>query len=298
MEMRQLRYFVAVAEELSFTRAAAHLHVSQPPVSRQIMLLEQEIGVPLFERSKQYVRLTPAGHHFHDEARALLLAASNAVATTRRVATGQVGRLSLGLGGTAAYVLTDVLSKFRRRYPEVQLALNPLNLAYHQEALMDERIDIGLLILPNQNSELDTRMLTRIRLIVAMPTGHPLSTHRSLSLKALAEQDFVMVPWAQGQGFGRLIMKVCRKAGFSPQIVQEAEPMESVVGMVAAGAGIAIVPQSMQQLHLRKVVYRPIEESYAVADIAVAWRKTGFSPIVQALLSCCPAPEQRRRTAS
>jgi len=289
--MRQLRYFVAVAEELSFTRAAAHLHVSQPPVSRQIMQLEQEVGVALLERSKQYVRLTDAGRHFYDEARAILAAAQSAMLSTRRVATGQVGKLSLGLGGTAAYVLPDVLSKFRQRFPEVELVLNPLNLAYHQAALADEKIDVGLVIMPIDNVELDTQLLIRLRLVVALPVGHALSARRTLSLKELAEQPFVMVPWSQGQGFGRLVMKICRRAGFLPQIVQEAEPMESVVGMVAAGAGIAIVPQSMQQLHLRKVVYRPIRENYAFADLAVAWRKTNASPIVKALLSCCPQCE-------
>lgn len=298
MELRQLRYFLAVAEELSFTRAAALLHVSQPPVSRQIMLLEAEIGTPLFERSKQYVRLTAAGQHFYEQARALVAAAQAAVLSTRRVASGQVGKIALGLGGTAAYVFPDALALFRRRHPEVELVLNPLNLAYHQAALLDGRIDVGLVVLPVDEDELETRLLTRMRLLAALPADHPLAARRKLSLRDLSDQAFVMVPWTKGRGFGRLAMQVCRRSGFVPHVVQEAEPMESVLGMVAAGAGVALVPESMEHLHGRKVAYRPIKEDYAAADIAIAWRKDDTSPILRAFLSCCPDGRAAQRRAA
>ncbi|ARP83467.1 hypothetical protein CAL12_23365 [Bordetella genomosp. 8] len=288
MELRQLRYFIAVAEELSFTRAAALLHVSQPPVSRQIMLLEAEIGTPLFERSKQYVRLTAAGAHFYEQARALVAAAQAAVVSTRRVAAGQVGKIAIGLGGTAAYLFPDALALFRRRHPEVELVLNPLNLAYHQAALVEGRIDVGLVVLPIDDDELETRKLTRMRLLAALPAEHALAARRGLSLRDLADEDFVMVPWSKGRGFGRLALQACRRAGFVPNVVQEAEPMESVLGMVAAGAGVALVPESMDKLHGRKVAYRPIKESYAAAEIAIAWRKGDASPILRAFLACCP----------
>jgi DNA-binding transcriptional LysR family regulator len=295
MELRQLRYFLAVAEELSFTRAAALLHISQPPVSRQIMLLEAEIGTPLFERSKQYVRLTTAGQHFYEQARALVAAAHAAVVSTRRVAAGQVGKISLGLGGTAAYLFPDALALFRRRHPEVELVLNPLNLAYHQAALIEGRIDVGLVVLPVSEDELETRKLTRMRLLAALPADHALAARRRLSLRDLADQDFVMVPWAKGRGFGRLALQACRRAGFAPNVVQEAEPMESVLGMVAAGAGVALVPETMEHVHGRKVAYRPIKEDYAAADIAIAWRKGDASPILRAFLACCPDGARPRR---
>ncbi|HYG44967.1 MAG TPA: LysR family transcriptional regulator [Bordetella sp.] len=295
MELRQLRYFLAVAEELSFTRAAALLHVSQPPVSRQIMLLEAEIGTQLFERSKQYVRLTTAGQHFYDQARALVAAAHAAVVSTRRVAAGQVGKISVGLGGTAAHVFPDTLALFRRHHPEVELVLNPLNLAYHQAALIEGRIDVGLVLLPMDSDELETRQLMRMRLLAALPAGHALAARRKLSLRDLANQDFIMVPWTKGRGFGRLTLQACRRAGFVPNVVQEAEPMESVLGMVAAGAGVALVPESMEHLYGSKIAYRPIKEDYAAADIAIAWRKGDGSPILRAFLACCPGRSAPRR---
>lgn len=288
MELRHLRYFVAVAEELSFTKAAALLNVSQPPISRQIMQLEAEIGAPLFERSKQYVKLTDAGQHLYKEARGILSGIQSAVESTRSVATGQIGRLSLGLGGTAAYLLPDILATFRQRYPKVQLVLEPFNLAYHRRALLEEKIDIGLVVLPLDEEGLSIQPLTRMPLYVALSTDHVLAPRKALSLKDLASHDFVMVPWSSGQGFGQLIMRVCRRAGFIPHIAQFAEPMESVVGMVAAGAGLAIVPESMRRLSLPKVVYRPIQERYAVGELAVAWRAADSSPIIKAFLSCCP----------
>jgi len=290
MDLRQLRYFMAVAEELSFTRAAARLHLSQPPISRAIKQLEEDVGVALLERSRQYVRLTAAGAHFYEEARSIIAAAATAVSSTRRVAEGRAGKLTIGIGGTAAYVLPELLSTFRRRFPDVHLVLNPLNLAYHQGALSEGKIDVGLVVLPIENPALQVRLLCRMRLVVAMPADHRLVSRRVISLTELAEEPFVLVPLARGRGFGRLIVACCRRAGFLPQIVQEAEPMVVVVGMVGAGAGIAVVPLAMQSAGLPKVVFRPLKEKYAEARIALAWRRERPSPMVGALLSCCPGP--------
>lgn len=252
------------------------------------MQLEAEIGTPLFERSKRYVKLSDAGHHFYKEARTILNSVQGAVVSTRSVAAGQIGRLSLGLGGTAAYLLPDILSRFRQAYPKVELALQPLHLAYHLQGLLEEKLDVGLVILPVETDAISIHPLMRLPLVVAVASDHPLAAFPALNLHDLAPYDFVMVPWTQGHGFGRLIMRICRLAGFIPHTAQIAEPMESVVGMVAAGAGIAIVPESMCRLHLPKVVYRPLKEPFAVADIAVAWRTTNTSPIIKAFLSCCP----------
>lgn len=287
MDLRQLRYFMAVAEELSFTKAAARLHLSQPPISRAIKQLEDDVGVALLERSKQHVRLTASGAHFYEEARVVVAAAASAITSTRQVAEGKAGRLTIGIGGTAAYVLPELLSKFRKRFPEVQLVLSPLNLAYHQAALCDGKIDVGLVVLPIDNPALQARLLCRMRLLVALPVDHKLVSRRVVSLAELSEEPFVLVPLARGRGFGRLIVDCCRRAGFAPRIVQEAEPMEVVVGMVGAGAGIAVVPQAMQGAGLPKVVFRPLKEKYAEARVALAWRKDRPSPTVAALLSCC-----------
>lgn len=293
VELRQLQYFVAVAEELSFTRGAARLHISQPPVSRQVMLLEENLGVRLLERSKQFVRLTAAGEHFYREARAILASIASAVHSTQQVANGQIGRLTLGLGGTAAYILPDVLQKFRQLYPQVELVLSPLHLAYQHSALEAGKIDVGLVITPGVSSELNVQHLLRVRFHAVLPADHPLTGQDRVSLKDLAEENFVMVPYAKGRGFGRAIMEICRRAGFTPRIVQEAEPMEAVIGMVAAGAGVSIVPRWLEHLHVPKVAYRPIKEAYAGTSIGMAWRKDNASPLIQPLLSCCAASSRR-----
>lgn len=284
MELRQLRYFVEVADALSFTRAAKRLHISQPPVSRQIARLEEEIGTPLFTRTKQSVALTEAGRACYEQARITLASAQNAVTSARRAAAGRVGRLALGFGGLSAYWWPQVMAKFRAENHSVELVLHPLQLAHQRAALLEDRIDVGLVVLPVEHAKLAAERFRSEPLWVALPEGHPLAVHESLPLARLAECEFVMVPWARGFGFGRLTMQICSRAGFVPRVVQEAEPMESVVGMVGAGVGIAIVPAIVSQLPVARVVYRPIQERFARAEIGIAWSKGNQSPVLQRFL--------------
>ncbi|MBL0420714.1 LysR family transcriptional regulator [Ramlibacter sp. AW1] len=281
MELRQMRYFVEVADALSFTRAAERLHMSQPPVSRQIARLEEEIGAALFHRTKQSVALTEAGRAFYDQARATLASAQAALTAARRAAAGHVGRLALGFGGLSAYWWPQVMAEFRARSPSVELVLHPLQLAHQRAALLEDRIDVGMVVLPLEHADLAAERFRCEPLWVALPEGHALAAHRSLSLSQLADCDFVMVPWTRGHGFGRLTMRICSRAGFVPRVVQEAEPMESVVGMVGAGVGLAIVPAIVSQLPVSRVVYRPIRERYARAEIGIAWSKGNHSPVLK-----------------
>ena len=280
MELRQLRYFVAVAEELSFTRAARRLHVSQPPVSRQIERLEHEVGLRLLERTRQRVRLTEAGRAFYEQARATLASAEAAVASARRASEGEVGRLALGFGGSVAYLLPGVLSRFRARYAGVELVLHPLHLAQQYEALQRDTIDFGLLILPIEDAGLETEIFLREPLVAALPPGHPLCKKRRLRVEQLASCDFVLFPWMRGVGYGRLVMRVCSRAGFVPRVVQEASPMESIIGMVGAGVGVSILPAMAERQHVARVEYRPLADAFAVADIAMAWKKSNRSPVL------------------
>ena len=280
MELRQLRYFVAVADELSFTRAAKRLHVSQPPVSRQIERLEQEIGIRLLERTRQHVRLTDAGRAFYEQARATLTSADSAMMSARRAAEGEVGRLALGFGGSVAYLLPGVLSRFRERHGGVELVLHPLHLAQQYEALQRDTIDFGLVILPIEDDSLETELFLREPLVAALPPGHPLCAKSKLRLEQLAGCEFVLFPWMRGYGYGRLVMRLCSRAGFVPRVVQEASPMESIIGMVGAGVGVSILPAMAERQRAARVEYRPLADRFAVAEIAMAWKKSNRSPVL------------------
>ena len=285
MELRQLRYFTAVAEELSFSRAAVRMHISQPPLSRQIAALEAEIGVRLLERDKHKVALTDAGKAFLEETRKTLACADNAASIAIRAANGQVGRLSLGFGGSAAYTfLPTVLRTFRRQYPGVQLSLLNLPMTAQLDAILDGRIDMGMLMMPVLDDAITTALLMKDRVVVALPSGHALAARRTIRLAALASYGQVLFTRGGGLGYFSHVMGLCRKAGFVPRVVEETAPMESVIGLVAAGVGIALVPAMAQKLRIAEVVYRPISDSYASVQFAMAWRKDNASPALRALL--------------
>lgn len=286
MDLRQLRYFVAVAEEASFSRAAARIPISQPPLSRQIAKLEQEIGVRLLQRTQQGVTLTEPGRLFLEEARKTLASAAAALGTAKRAAGGQIGRLTLGFGGSAAYTfLPTVLRIFRKQHPGVQLALINLPMTAQLDAIVDGRIDIGMLMLPVRHKAIVTALLVRDPLVVALPSGHPLAKRRSVRLAQLAPFEQILFTRTGGLGFFNQVMELCRRAGFVPRLAGETAPMESVIGLVAAGVGIAIVPAMAQKLRIAEVVYRRIEDSYASVDFVMAWRGDNGSPALAALLS-------------
>jgi DNA-binding transcriptional LysR family regulator len=298
-----MRYFAAVAETLSFTAAARRLRVSQPPVTRQIALLEEEVGLQLLRRTKRHVELTDAGRVFYDRVCRLFAAADAAVASARHAAQGETGTLRLGYGGASVYLLPDVLRSFRKSFPGVELALSPLNLGYQLTAIRDGQIDIGLVVQPVDDALIETQPFAMERLMVALPASHPFRGRSALSLSDLRQERFVMVPWRKGHGFGRLIMRVCGRAGFVPTIEQEAEPMDSVLGLVSAGVGIALVPALYARLPVPRMVYKPLRERFAVADIALAWRTDDASPVRRAFVDIArrDAPHvrsQRKGTAS
>lgn len=296
-----MRYFAAVAETLSFTAAARRLRVSQPPVTRQIALLEQEVGLQLLRRNKRHVELTDAGRVFYDRVCRLFAAADAAVASARHAAEGETGTLRLGYGGASVYLLPAVLRSFRKAFPGVELALSPLNLGYQLTAIRDGEIDIGLVVQPVDDAMIETRPFATDRLMVALPSAHALRSRVALSLSELRRERFVMVPWRKGYGFGRLIMRVCGRAGFVPTIEQEAEPMDSVLGLVSAGVGIALVPALYRRLPIQRVVYKPLNDRFAVADIALAWRSDNASPVLRAFVgianrtASAPSRQKARR---
>src|SRR5215208_2419899 len=276
MELRHLRYFVAVAEELHFGRAAERLHIAQPPLSRQIRDLERELGTPLFERVPRGVELTPVGRAFLPEARLTL-------AQAQRAARGEIGRLRVGFVEAATYsgILPDVLGFFRMHLPNIGLSLFEMDAAQQAEALRDGRIDVGILHSPPPDAErwLRTEPVYADPLIAAVPHAHRLAGRARLALRDLAAESFVLFPRTVGPALYDDIITRCRSVGFSPRVVQEASGWHTLAGLVGADVGVAFVPRSLRQLQRPGVVYRPVRDLSVDLGMSAVWRRSDKSPV-------------------
>ena len=283
MELRHLRYFVAVAEELHVGRAAERLHIAQPPLSRQIRDLERELGTPLFERVPRGVELTAAGHAFLPEARLVLAHAERARRTAQRAAQGEVGRLRVGFVEAASdsAVLPDVLGFFRMHLPHIGLSLFEMDPLQQAEALRDARIDLGLLHSPPADAErwLRVEPVYADPLVAAVPQDHPLTARRRLALADLAGESFVLFPRTAAAVLFDDVIAGCRAAGFSPRVVQEAAGWHTLAGLVAAGVGVAVVPQSLARLARPGVAYRPVRDLRVAMTMAAVWKQGERSPV-------------------
>ncbi|MBC2801885.1 LysR family transcriptional regulator [Rhizobium ruizarguesonis] len=288
MELRHLRYFLAVAEEGNFTRAAGKLGIGQPPLSQQIRDLEREVGAALFHRVPHGAELTAAGTAFLGEAKASLAAAEKAKLVAQSANRGETGRLSLGFTASSAFnpVVSTTIRRFRARWPEVQLSLTEMNTL----ALM-QKLERGELDATFMRPSLDDPAGIRLRrlpdepMVIALPASHPLTRHPSLPLAALANEPFILFPRLVGLSLYDDVVLACRKAGFELTVAQEAPQISSVVNLVAADLGVSIVPASISQIMLEGVAYRPIEGPPAVARLALAILKTHRSPVTENLIS-------------
>ncbi len=283
MELRHLTYFIAVAEEMHFGRAAKRLHISQPPLSQQIRQLEEEIGVRLFNRTKRRVEITPAGMVFLAEARRIMALSEDAVRIAVRADKGEIGRLTIGFIGSANYsVLPQVVREFRRRFQNVELSLTEMSTSDQLEALLDGTIHVGFLRPPRGVTEkgLTVEAVFREPLMVALPRNHALKREKSLSLRQLARDSFIMIPRQVGPGFFDHLIVLCQKEGFSPNIVLEASQYHTVTGLVAAGLGIAVVPASIQRSRVEGIVFRTLTGGTETV-LDMAWLTGNQSLILQ-----------------
>ena len=271
-EIWQLRYFVAVAEKLHFGRAAAALHISQPPLSRAIRALEARLGVTLFERSRRRVELTGEGVRLLDEARRTLGQLERAVQALRGMASGETGRLRIGFVSLADYgVLPGLLKAFKSAHRGVALALREMLSPDQAQALAARELDFGLL-LPPVAGELEHLVVQRERFVAALPSGHRLAEGRGrLAMSALAGEPFVMVPREIAPGLYDIVTGLAARAGISLDVEQEAIQMQTVVSLVSSGLGAAIVPASVANLGRRGVVYRELADSHPRLDLWLAW---------------------------
>ncbi len=286
MELRHLKYFVAVAEELHFSRAAERVGIAQPPFSQQIKALEHEVGVPLLLRTKRTVELTAAGQAFLIEARKVLAQADHAVKMARRAARGDVGQLVIGFVSSAVYgKFSSAFGLMRKRHPGVHLVLRDITSEEQVEAMNAHELDVGLIRPPVWHAEaLSLRVISREPLMAALPANHRLAKQKRLNLKSLAAESFLLVPRHLGPGFYDQIVALCARAGFVPNVFQEARNTQTIVSLIAGGMGVSIVPDSMQTFQRDGIVFRPFEPRAAV-DLAVIWRPDDPSPVLHSFLA-------------
>lgn len=287
MELRHLRYFVAVAEELHFGRAAGRLQMSQQPLSRQIRDLEAELGVELFYRTKRTVRLTEVGQVFLTEARKTLKQAEYAIEIAQRTSRGETGRLTIGFTSPALNsVLPKIVRQFKQRYPKIDLVLERLQTNEQVQAIARGQIHAGFLHPPINNSTLVLTPVHRENLVVILPDTHPLAQEvpALISLQELASEPFILFPRPVGPVLYDQIVNLCQQAGFSPNVVQEVMPQQTILGLVAAGIGISLIHASVQAVLPPGVVVRSLVEPTPELELAVAWSLDLANPVLPSFL--------------
>jgi DNA-binding transcriptional LysR family regulator len=283
MELRHLRYFLAVAEELNFTRAAQRLGISQPPLTQQMKGLEAELGVALLDRSAYRIELTDAGRIFAAEAARILGDARSAVQAARRAATGAIGRVRVGFTESASFnpLVTSTLRRFRSDYPAVEVSLEEHPSTDLFVALRAGALDAAFVrppLAPERGLTLD--LLEKEPLVVAVPSGHPLARRREVELAALAAETFILYPRAVRPGLADTVIAACEAAGFTPKVGQYAPQLSSTINLVAASLGISVVPDSMRCLQAHAVTYLPLSGEPLHALLGIAYRTGEGSAVV------------------
>ena len=273
MDLRHLKYFVAVADEQNFTRAAEKLHISQPPLSRQIQDLEDELGLALFERGSRPLRLTEGGRFFYGHATRLLEQAAQAVRTTRRVAQVE-RRLVIGFVSSTMYgALPQLVRLFRAASPQTELALLEMSTVEQLEALKAGRIDVGYGRIRLDDPAVKREVLREEKLVVAIPKEHALAnSERPVSLAEVARHDNLVYPRTPRPGYADQVLSLFRDLGLEPANVHEVQEMQTALGLVASGMGLCVVPASVHRLRPDEVVYRPLAEPQAVSPIIMSTR--------------------------
>jgi DNA-binding transcriptional LysR family regulator len=285
MELRHLRYFVTLAEELHFGRAAERLHIAQPPLSQQIRQLEKELGFELFHRTKRSVHLTEAGVVFLDQVQQILKQLQQAIQIGQQTSRGELGELAIGFVSSAAYnILPTILRTFRNCVPGVSLELHELTTDQQLEWLRTGRIDVGFVRPPVEENTFSWEIIFQESLMVALPEAHLLANQSYVCLRSLANEPFILFPRILAPGLYDLIISLCQQADFSPSVSQQAIQMQTIVSLVAAEIGVAIVPASLQNLQRTGVVYKNIEPASPKVAIAMIWRSSETSPTIQRFL--------------
>jgi DNA-binding transcriptional LysR family regulator len=284
MELRHLRYFVAVATELNFSRAAEGLWIAQPALSKQIADLEREIGTPLLHRTKRVVRLTAAGEVFLDHARAILAASEQAKEDALRASRGETGRLSIGFfAAPMMYLLPELIRQFREASPEVAIHMREMTPDQQLVALESGEIDLAFTRpLPEGHPQIETKTLFSEPFFAVVPASHALGSRSRVHLANLSREPFVLLDRPAAPGLYDHVVAACLACDYSPRIVQTADLMATVLTLVAAGQGISIVPDGVRNLRREQVVFLPLSPAIKPIPLVMAWRKSALSPPVTA----------------
>jgi DNA-binding transcriptional LysR family regulator len=288
LELRHLRYFVALVEERNFERAAGRLGIAQPGLSQQILNLEEIVGVPLINRAKRSVHLTMPGQLLFDEARRILAQTDATLSALKRVGRGQTGRISVGYVASAAYsgVLLQSLTSFRDEFPQVELQLVEMEMRQQLKLIADGELDFGYIRPPAAvPMGLTTAVVLREPLVVAIPQSHPLASGKTVELGSLAEETFITPRQPADVGFHANTLEACQSAAFEPKVSPTGRDFTTIVSMVAVGLGIALVPKSLECLRLPGVRYVGTSNARPTTSVAMAHRKTEGAPAVRAFIA-------------
>jgi DNA-binding transcriptional LysR family regulator len=292
VELRHLRYFVAVAGDLSFTRAARRLGISQPPLGQQVRQLERELGVPLFERTRRRVALTEAGRAFLEPAEQTLRQAEAAAEAARRAGRGELGTLTIGFISSASYdVLPRLLRAYRQRHPGVTVRVRQLNTSEQVQALSERAIQVGFLGERRGEEWLEQRVVAHEALLAVLPAGHPLAGAGEVRLERLRREAFVIHPRQAAPGNYDRIVALCQRAGFSPAVAQEAAELPTIASLVAAGLGVALLPASVRRVRIDGIALLPLAGQVEPAEILATWRRDDRSPLLEGLVAVAGDPD-------
>lgn len=296
MNLRRLRYFLAVADELHFGRAAARLGIAQPPLSRQIKALEDQLEASLFDRSRSQISLTTAGEILQEKARDILDRVSAAEEATRRAGAGAIGSLSIGFVSSATYsLLPDVVHAFRAANADVELTLVPMNNPGQRDGLIQRRLDIGIARPRIHDEELRHEMIWKEKLVVALPATDPLTAKAELSIGDLADRDFVLYPDKPRPSFADHVVAICRTGGIEPRIAQLVYDYQTAAGLVSVGVGVSLVPESTATGERKGLACRPLVGAKAETQLSVNWRIDNRSPLVQRFVETARTVSRRVR---
>ncbi|MBS0348645.1 MAG: LysR family transcriptional regulator [Proteobacteria bacterium] len=283
MELRQLRYFEAVASTLNFSRAAERLHIAQPPLSRQIQQLEEELGVPLLDRSSRPLKLTNAGSFFYDQTVQVLARLKEIQKATRRIGAGSTRWMGIGFVPSILYgFLPNVLQRFTTENDKLDISLSELTSVQQAEALKAGRIDVGFGRLAIQDEGLENIVLTEEALVVAVPSNSPLTRETSIPLKRLAGEVLVLYPASPRPSFADQVLNQFSVRGYEIGKTYETNGLQTAIGLVAAGMGVTLVPESVQRLRRDDVTYRPLVEQGLTSPLIMTIRTGDTSAHVAA----------------
>jgi DNA-binding transcriptional LysR family regulator len=292
MELRHIRYFLAVAEEKNISRAAERVGIGQPPLSLQIRDLEREVGTRLFHRIPQGVELTAAGMAFYQLVRGMPVQVERAVAAALRAARGELGSLRVGFTASASFnpVVPTAIRAFRRAYPDVDVRLEESNTTRLLAGLNEGELDAVFLRPSSAGTEgLQIRLLSEEPLVAVVPTRHAAARQDKLKLAALRDEPFIMFPRQAGPTLFDTVITACRKVGFEPRIDQSAPQLTSIMQLVAAEMGVSLVPSSMRQVQVKGVTFKELYDTTAKARVALAWRRRDTSQFLKNFIATAVA---------